>query len=138
MLDIPSKGEIAELIANAMTRREDKHYHTEVGSFQTNASGVGTTTLHAPRLFGWLCERITVTTNPPAAALIGFYENDQNVGSNLREIIQLGTLGLYSDGFDNRMYIPPGSLVIITCASGPVSGSVTYNMQIELIEAQNG
>jgi len=136
-VDAATPREVAEIIAAAFQRREDLSYHQEKGSISLNASGAGTFALRTGRLYGWLMQRVAITANPAAAALILMYENDP-APSDLREVIQLGTAGLYSDSFDNVLYIPPGSAVTFVVSSGAANGQLSYNLQIQLIRAAKG
>jgi len=129
--------EVAQIIAAALQRRTDLTYHQEKGTIALNASGAGTISLRTPRLYGWLMQRVAIYANPAAAALILIYENDPTP-ADLREVIQLGTAGLYSDSFDNVMYIPPGSAVTFVVTAGGASGQLSYNLQIQLIRAAKG
>lgn len=134
-LDVPSTQEMADIVARTFARFNDKRFHQEKGSIILNASGAGTLTKSLPRMFGWLMQRITISTSN--VAVVNFYQDDVN-GSDLRETISVPAAGLYSDSFDNVLYMPPGSNLIIVVTGGPVSGSVSFNLQCQLIESAEG
>lgn len=132
-IDAATPGEIADIIAAAFDRQTDYDYHREPGTVNLDANGDGSVTKHLTRQYAWLCERIAVTTQPAAAAIVALYHN-QVQGSDLAEVISLGAAGMYSDSFSNRLYVPAGSHLVITCTGGTANGQLTYSIQTRLIK----
>lgn len=132
-IDTATPDEVAALIAGAFDRRDDYDFKREPGTVNLDANGNGTKTLHLTRQYAWLCERVALTTQPAAAALIALYHN-QVQGSDLAEVVQLGAAGMYSDSFSNRLYVPAGSQLVIAVTGGAANGQATFSIQIRLIK----
>lgn len=126
--------EVSNIFARERAERVTQAYHREKGIVQLDATGAGSKSIDVSAQYDWIMERVTVSTNPAAGALIGIYEN-QIQNSDLLEIIQLGTAGLYSDGFDNRLWVPANSVLVVSVTSGAANGQAAYNWQIKLVPA---
>jgi hypothetical protein len=135
MIDVATADEVADIVARTFARYNDKRFHQEKGAVILSAGGTGQKNLALPRMFGWLMQRVTISTT--AACQVEFFQDDVN-GSDLREVIPVPASGQYSDSFDNVLYMPPGSTLIIIITGGPASGSVSYNLQCQLIESAEG
>lgn len=131
-IDAATPDEVARLIAAAFDTQRDYDYHREMGAINLDASGNGSASLYMTRQYAWLMDRVALTAGGPA--LIGFY-NHQQQGSDLIEIVQLGSAGMYSDGFSRGAYLPAGNKLLIVCTGGAANGQMTYNLQIRLIKA---
>lgn len=136
-IDTSTPSEVAEIVARAFARQKDRQFHTEKAAIILGAGGSGQTTKQLPRLFGWLMQRITVLISPAGVATVNFFQDDVN-GSDLRETISVPASGLYSDSFDNVLYMPPGSTLIVVVSGGTAASSVSFNLQCELTEAAQG
>jgi hypothetical protein len=130
-VDATTPDEVARIIAAAFDTRQDYDYHREVGAINLDGTGAGSQARHLTRQYAWLCERIAVTAG--ANALITLYHNQQQ-GTDLVEVIQLGAAGMYSDSFANNLYVPAGSRLLIVCSGGAANGQMTYNIQARLIQ----
>lgn len=130
-IDTATPEEVAKIVAGQFNANRSREYTRIKNTFALDASGNGVHTLHkVPAEWDWLCERITITTG--AAALVTFFENAQNP-SDMLEVIGLGSTGLYSDSFDNTLYIPANSQLVMVCAGGGANGQLAYNLQIRLL-----
>lgn len=134
-IDAVTPTELATALARGQDRQDDVSWRIFKGAVILDATGAGTTAEKTPRMYDVILERITITG--AVNGLIGIYENQVN-GADLREIISLGTAGMYSDSFSNRIYIPAGSSIVLSCSGGPVNGQFTYNMQAKLIKQSAG
>lgn len=139
MIDTATPGEVAAItaaIGNSL-RPTGVARHMEKNSVLLDGTGSGRQQMGIGRMFGWKLARITCATTPPGVATVTFYENEVQP-TDLREVVVLPANGLYSDGFDNVLFVPAGSLLIVNVTGGPVNGSLSYNLQIELEPVPHG
>jgi hypothetical protein len=120
-----------ESIVSEHIQRNVGAFHRHRGAIQLNAAGAGSDIIDVPPQHDWIMERIAIAGAGAVSALVQIFENDQSP-SNLLEVIQMGTAGLYSDSFDNRIHVPSLSVVVFTVTLGVANGPVAYNYQIKL------
>lgn len=123
-------SEVEAMLSEHMQRNVGA-FHRHRGAMQLNAAGAGSDSEDVPGQHDWIMERITVAGAGAVSALIQIFENDTSP-TNLLEVIQMGTAGLYSDSFDNRIHVPSLSAVVFTVTAGVANGPVAYNYQIKL------
>lgn len=129
--------EVAAIVATAMDRKQVTEYRRLKGIINLDASGNGQSRPaenKIPSQFDILLERVTIGGAGAVSALVVVYEN-QVQDSDLLEVIQLGTVGKYSDSFSNRIYVTANSAIILAVTGGVPNLQVTYNLQGRLIPA---
>lgn len=129
-VEFATPSEIEAMLSEHMQRNVGS-YHKHRGALQLNGSGVGSDSIDVPGQHDWIMERITISGAGAVNALVQIFENDTSP-TNLIEVVQLGTAGLYSDSFDNRVHVPSLSVVVFTVSAGVANGPVAYNYQIKL------
>lgn len=109
--------------------QDDAGYTRLKGSVSLSATGGGTVTLPVPLGYDWVLQRATITST--ANGSVTLYENTTNPSDTLEVI---GSSLLYSDAFDNDIFIPSGSQLLIVFAGAGNNGTGTYNLQVKLIK----
>lgn len=134
-IDACTTQEVADIVSRAFASQPVHSYWRPKGAINLNAAGAGQSSnadLPVSSQYDWRIERITIAGAGAVNALLTFYENAANPGDML-EVMQLGTAGLYSDGFDNTLYVPANSQLLIVVTGGVANGQVNYNLQIKQI-----
>jgi hypothetical protein len=137
-IDSATPQEIAEILASQKQETSVDTYSRIKGTIALNANGAGQSNnadLNVSSQYDWSMERITIGGAGAVNALVAVYEN-QAQPTDMLEVIQLGTAGLYSDSFSNNIYVPANTQVILTVTGGVASGQVTFNIQIRQIKHQ--
>jgi hypothetical protein len=129
-VEFVTPSEVEAMLTEHMQRNVGS-FHRHRGAFQVGAGGTGSDSIDVPPQHDWIMERVAIAGAGTVNAIIQIFENDTSP-SNLLEVIQLGTAGLYSDSFDNRMHVPSLSTVLFTISGGVAGGAVAYNYQIKL------
>lgn len=136
-IEAATPKEIADIIAAAFDRKAPSEYRRLKGIVNLNASGAGQTAvadLLVPSQYDLLLERIALGGNGAANALVVIYEN-QAQDTDLLEVVQLGTVGKYSDSFSNCVYLTANSSILIVVSGGVANLQIAYNLQGRLIPA---
>lgn len=129
-VEFVTPSEVEAMLSEHMQRNVGS-YHRHRGAIQLNAAGAGTDTIDVPNQHDWIMERIAISGAGAVNAIVQIFENDTSP-TNLLEAIQLGTAGLYSDSFDNRLHVPSLSVVVFSVTGGVANGPVAYNYQVKL------
>lgn len=132
-IDAATPAEVAHIFTESRESRQIEEHHREKGTIQLNAAGAGQGSLNVSSEYDWMCERVTLVANPAAAALVAFYESQQ-LPADLLEVIGLGGVGMYSDSFDNTMWVPSNSTLLIVVTGGTALGQLSYNIQVRMTE----
>jgi hypothetical protein len=130
-IETTTPQETAQIIARAFDTRTVEEYTRRKGIITLNSSGAGQGKVRLSSEYDWRIERITLGGLGAVSATVQFFENSDNSAADLLEVVGLGTAGLYSDGFDNTLYLPANSQLIIDVAGGVANLQVTYNLQIK-------
>src|SRR5215469_1670384 len=98
-IDVATSDEVRNAVAaaRAVATEGTRLFHIEKGVVSLDGTGAGNRSIDISPQYDWICERVTIQANPAAAALVLLSEN-QIQPTDLREVIQLGTVGMYSDG----------------------------------------
>jgi hypothetical protein len=137
-IETTTPQETAELISKALDRRSIVNYTRRKNIITLNASGNSPTNVTQASGGGvekvssgyyWRVERLTIGGPGAVNAIVELYEN-QISDVDLLEVVGLGSAGKYSDAFDNSLYIPANSQILIVVTGGVPNSQVTYNMQI--------
>lgn len=135
-IDTATPAEVAGIVAAAFERKRPSEYHRSKGIINLTAAGAGTTQgqdVIVPPQYDMLLERVTIGGGGAPSALICIYENHDSSDADLLEVIQMGTVGKYSDSFSNCVYITAHSAIRITVTGGVANLQITYNLQARLI-----
>jgi hypothetical protein len=137
-IDTSDPKGFAVMFAKVMEEITNERYFRRKGAISLNVSGAGYASINVQGQYDWRLERITLAGAGAPSALVTLYENESTPGvsdpSDTLEVIQLGTVGLYSDAFDNTLLVPSNSHLIIAVTGGVASLQVTYNLQVRMVK----
>lgn len=128
-LETATPAEVARIVAAELDTRQVTDYTRRKDIITLDGTGAGQAKLNVSSQYDWRLERITIAGAGAVSALVEFYEN-QIAPLDLLEVVQLGATGLYSDSFDNTLYLPANSQLFVAVTGGVASLQVTYNLQI--------
>lgn len=133
-IDAATPAEVAAIFAKQADRSVNQRYFRYREAMTLDSNGNGTHyARHVSGEYDWIMERISATATPAAAALLALYENEPD-SSTLLEVIQLGTVGVYTDAFSNCIYLPSNSRLVLVCAGGTANGQCIFNLQIRMVK----
>lgn len=122
--------ELGKIIADAFGERRDTEYRRHKDTAAADGGGNCVLTVTAPRMYDWICERVTlVGTNGGA---VNFFENQQAF-PDLMEAVTLNANGLYSDSFSNTMLLPAGSKLLIVFSGITPAAPCSVNLQVRMV-----
>lgn len=134
-IETVTPDEVAAILRANTPKTRGAQYHTDKVSVQLDGTGAGQARIATTREYSRRLQRVAVKATPLAAALCLIYDNSTEDG-DLREVIQLGIAGLYSDGFSNNMFIPAGNQILFVVTGGAAGGAVAFNIQSELVQVE--
>lgn len=131
-IEAATPAEVADIIAATLDTQRSIDYYPIKGTIDLDASGNGQVALErvSPQ-YDWLMERVAIAGPGAVSALVAIFEGTTNP-SDMREVIQMGAAGMYSDSFSNDMWIPGNSMVIVSVTAGVASEQLAYNFQVRL------
>jgi hypothetical protein len=135
-IETVTPDELDTAITVALDARAVEDYTRRKDIITLDGNGAGSTVELVSPQYDWRIERVTLGGAGAAGALVQIYENQQNP-MDLLEVIQLGTAGIYSDGFDNSLYVPAAAQIVIAVTGGVANRQVTYNLQIRQLHRRN-
>lgn len=111
--------------------QQDQQYTRKKAAVALDGTGAGQAQLQVPLGYDWVLERVTVSGG--AGGQVIFSENS-TAPSDTLEVVTLNANGLYSDAFSNDIFVPSGSVLLISATGAGNNGSIAYNLQIRLIK----
>ena len=127
--------DILEDIVRAIRDTElSEEYLRRKGIITLDATGAGVSTIQVPQGFDWILQRVTLSA--AAAGNVSLYENTQ-APSELLETVTLPANFTYSDGFNNNIYVPGGSSLLVVFTGGGANAQGTYNIQIQQLKRKS-
>jgi hypothetical protein len=137
-VDLNDPKGFALMFAKVMEEITNQRYFRRKGAITLNASGAGYTSINVQGQYDWILERVTISGAGAANALVTLYENEATAGgadpADTLEVIQLGSVGIYSDAFKNCIFVPSNSHLVIGVTGGVASEQVTYNLQVRMVK----
>jgi hypothetical protein len=124
---------LERIIESLQDKEVSESYTRKKGMVQLDPTGAGVAFLPVPLGYDWTLERVTCAA--AAAGQVYFYENVASP-SEILEVIGLNAQFFYSDAFDNNIYIPSGSQLLIAFVGGGVNAVGTYNLQIKMVKRE--
>lgn len=131
-IEVATPEEVANIIAASFSRRDSQEYTRLRGAVQLDVNGAGTDTNDVPAQYDWVIERVAFQFSTNIVATVMLWENEPSVGTNLLAVMQSNALGLYSDGFSNRIHVPANSKIVVQALAGGANGGLGYNLQVQM------